>query len=129
MGASRLFGQAPRGLYRAKAADGNPADPGLAIFPIVTQEPNGVFEFIGAGFFIAENGVFVTAAHVVEAVLDSSGNPTGPFGLFQFLPGGQYYVRPIHRATLHSLADLAVGVATPMHHKTTGKPMPNKVLK
>jgi hypothetical protein len=50
------------------------------------------------------------------------------FGLCQFLPGGQYHLRLIHRATRHLVADVAVGVAMPMHHKNSGTPMPNKVL-
>jgi hypothetical protein len=123
-----LLGKAPHGRYRAQTADGANAELGHAIFPIVTQEPSGVFVPIGTGFFIAENGVFVTAAHVVEAVLEKNGNATGPFGLFQFLPDGHYYVRQIHRATRHLVADVAVGVAMPMHHNETGKPMPNKIL-
>ena len=123
-----LAGQAPANRYRANAGDGNDADLGHAIFPIVSQRVDGTFIAIGTGFFVAENGVFITAAHVVTAVLDDHGNVTGPFGLFQFLSGGQYYVRPIHRATRHLVADVAVGVAVPMHHKATGAPMPNKVL-
>jgi hypothetical protein len=123
-----IAGQAPAGRYRARAGDGKHADLGHAIFPIVTQREDGIFEPIGTGFFVAENGIFLTAAHVVTAVLDNDGNVTGPFGLFQFLPGGQYYVRPIHRATRHLVADVAVGVAVPMHHNTTGAPMPNQLL-
>jgi len=92
------------------------------------QQNDGLFVAIGTGFFIAENGVFVTAAHVVQEVLDEHGNATGPLGLFQFLPDNQFYVRPIHRVTRHPVADVAIGVATPMHHKTTGAPMPNKLL-
>jgi len=123
-----LTGQAPAGRYKARAGDGKDADLGHAIFPIVTQRHDGTFMAIGTGFFVAEHGVFVTAAHVVTAVLDEHGNVIGPFGLFQFLPGEQYYVRRIHRATRHLVADVAVGVAMPMHHKVTGAPMPNKVL-
>lgn len=124
-----LPGEAPPGRYSAKTGDGKDADLGHAIFPIVTQQEDGTFIAIGTGFFVAKNGVFITAAHVVTSVLDEHGNVTGPFGLFQFLPGGQYYVRRIHRVTRHLVADVAVGVAMPMHHKTTGAPMPNKILR
>lgn len=123
-----LTGQATPGRYKAKSGDGEDADLGHAVFPIVSQRADGTFVSIGTGFFVAENGVFVTAAHVVTAVLDNDGNASGPFGLFQFLPSGQYQVRPIHRAIRHLVADVAIGVATPMHHKATGAPMPNKVM-
>jgi hypothetical protein len=123
------FGAAPRGRYRAKTDDGNDANPNEAIFPIVSQEPDGTFVAIGTGFFVAEHGIFVTAAHVVAAVLDDRGEVKAPFGMFQFGPNKSYHMRPIHRATRHSVADIAVGVATPMHHKTDGTPLTNKVLK
>lgn len=123
-----LYGQAPRGRYSARTGDGQKADLGHAIFPIVTQQQDGLFVAIGTGFFVSENGVFITAAHVVEAVLDEKGNAAGPFGIFQFLPGGHYYVRPIHRTTRHLVSDVAVGVAVPMSHNITGAPMPNKLL-
>jgi len=124
----QLPGQAPPGRYTAKTGDGKDAELGHAIFPIVTQQDDGTFIAIGTGFFVAKNGVFVTAAHVVTSILDEHGDVTGPFGLFQFLPGGQCCVRRIHRGTRHLVADVAVGVAMPMHHKTTGAPMPNKIL-
>ena len=123
-----FYGQAPSGLYSAQLGDETQADLSQAIFPIVTQRQDGLFVPIGTGFFVAENGIFVTAAHVVKAVLDEQDNATGPFGIFQFLPGNHFSVRPIHRATRHLVADVAVGVATPMHHNTTGMPMPNKIL-
>lgn len=123
-----FIGEAPPGRYSAHAGDGTKADPAHAIFPIVTQQNDGLFVAIGTGFFVAENGIFITAAHVIDTVLDESGNPAGPFGIIQFLPGDNYYVRPIHRTTKHRVADVAVGVATPMHHKVTGAPMPNKIL-
>lgn len=119
-----LHGQAPRDHYSAQTQ----VDLNQAIFPIVTQRPDGLFVAIGTGFFVAENGIFVTAAHVVTAILDGQGNVTGPFGIFQFLPDNHVSLRPIHRATRHRVADVAVGVATPMHHNTTGAPIPNKIL-
>lgn len=123
-----LPGQAQPNRFRARTGDGMDADPGHAIFPIVTQRADHTFVPIGTGFFVAENGVFLTAAHVITAILDERRKPKGPFGLFQFLPGGTYYIRPIHRAARHVVADIGIGVAQPMHHKTTRAPMPNKVL-
>lgn len=123
------LGAAPAGKYRARADDGTDVSPNQAVFPIVSQESDGTFVAIGTGFFVAENGIFVTAAHVVSAVLNEHGKATAPFGMFQFAPNNTYRVRPIHRATRHLVADLAVGVASPMHHKVDGTPLPNKVLK
>jgi hypothetical protein len=125
---SKLLGEAPKGAYQFHTDDGALGDPSEAVFPILSQDAKGIFSLIGTGFFIAENGIFVTAAHVISAVLDEHDNPTGPLGLFQFSPGGKYYPRPIHCATRHPVADVAVGVAWPMHHNQTGHPLPNKLL-
>ena len=127
-GRTPLYGQAPPDSYLALTGDGIRTDPGNAIFPIVTQRHDGVFVPIGTGFFVAENGIFVTAAHVVSSVLNERGEATGPFGIFQFAPDDRYALRPILRATRHLLADLAVGVAAPMQHNTTGAPLQNRIL-
>jgi hypothetical protein len=98
------------------------------IFPIVTQEPSGLFRLIGTGFFITENGLFVSAKHVLLAVLDTRQRQVAPIGLFQFLPNNAYVLRPILRCTSHEVADVAVGVAAPIHHNQTGGLFRNKVL-
>lgn len=119
---------AAAGRYQVQAGDGRLASPDEAIFPIVSQRADGTFIAIGTGFFIAEHGIFATASHVVQEVLDGQGKSTGPFGLFQFSPGNMYVVRPILRATRHTVADVAVGVAAPMHNTKTGEPLRNKIL-
>lgn len=99
-----------------------------AVFLIVKQEPDGQFQLIGTGFFIAENGVFATAKHVLMDVLDGDERQTHPIGLIQFLPGNQYILRPIDRCTSNTIADVSVGVAKPARHNITGEPLPNKIV-
>ena len=109
-------------------AYGRPASPNDAIFPIVSQEQDGTFIAIGTGFFIAQNGIFVTAAHVIAEVLDSNGAAKAPFGIFHLLPSHQYILRPIISTTRHLQYDVAVGVVAPALHNTTREALPNKVL-
>src|ERR1019366_6247805 len=123
-----LPGEAPLGTYKVSTGDGKPVSAHEAIFPLVSRDNDGMFSLIGTGFFIAENGVFATAAHVVAGSLYARGNPKSPLGLFQFLPGNQYLYRPVHRAVLHTRADVAVGVAWPARHNETGASPPNKLL-
>lgn len=124
-----LLGEAPKGLYRAQAGDGVVVEPNEVVFPILSQEPSKDLHLVGTGFFIAENGIFVTAKHVVTSVFDSHGVPRQPLVILQFGAGNTYYQRPVHRCTHHPVADVAVGVAWPMHHNTTGEPLPNKLLR
>lgn len=123
-----LKGEAPRSQYIARTGQGVEIDPNEAIFPLVSQLPDGTFRLIGTGFFIASNGIFLTAAHVVEDVLDPSGEAIAPLGLFQFLPGETYKVRPVHMATRHGRSDVAVGVTAPMVHSATGAPFANRCV-
>lgn len=124
----KLLGEAPKQLYRAYTGEGAVVEPDEVIFPILRQEPSGDLYLVGTGFFIAENGIFVTAKHVVTSVFDHRGVPTQPLGILQFGPSDTYYQRPVHRCTRHPIADVAVGVAWPMRHKTTGRPLPNKLF-
>lgn len=99
-----------------------------AVFPIVKLESEGQFRLIGTGFFIAENGVFATAKHVLMDVFDEGDRQTHPISFIQFLPDNRYILRPVLRCTSNTIADVSVGVAAPGHHNTTGAPLPNKIV-
>lgn len=126
---TRLAGMAPDGLYMAHTVDGKETSPGEAVFPIVSQEPDGTFVALGSGFFIAEQGVFMTAAHVMREVIGDDLKATAPVGLFQFAPArGEYVIRPIFIATCHTVADVAVGIARQMTHAQTGEQLGNRLV-
>jgi Trypsin-like peptidase domain len=120
-----LPGEAAPGRYGIKTADGVPAEPGYAIFPIVRYE-EGKIHLIGTGFFITTGGIFVTAAHVLKDVLDAKGHQKYPIGILQFVPGNVFIQRPIVRSAFHPKADVTVGVAAPMQKGTD--PLVNPVL-
>ncbi len=124
----RILGEAPSGTFSTKKENGELANPGEAIFPILTQLPDKTFQLVGTGFFIGQEGLFVTAAHNILAVLDANGVPKLPVGIFQFLPGNQYLKRPIQLAVRHRVADIAVGIAGAAIHSQTGKTAPNLKL-
>jgi len=123
-----LGGEAAPGAYDLRTADGVPANPGLAIFPIVRYDSETRVRLLGTGFFITTTGLFVTAAHVLRAVFDRKGRQRFAIGMIHFLPDNIYYLRPILRAALHPRADVAVGVAAPMARNTDGEPLKNPIL-
>lgn len=124
-----LLGEAPNGLYHAQTGDGVVVKANEVVFPILRQEPSKDLHLVGTGFFIAENGIFVTAKHVVTSVFDAHDVPRQPLVILQLGPDNTYYQRPVHRATHHAVADVAVGIAWPMRHNTTGLALPNKLLR
>ena len=109
--------------------NGIPAKGNDAIFPIM-KVVEGKWHPIGTGFFIATNGIFLTAWHVLQDALDENGrmNCDG-IAAFHMLPDSIYIIRPILRSCHHVRSDLAVGAMAKATHNTTGKLLANKVMK
>lgn len=123
---TELPGEADPGAYGLTTGDGAPIQPNCGIFPIVRYDKENRIHLLGTGFFITMNGLFVTAKHVLKDPLDPQGNQLYPISIIQFLPEGGFLQRPIPRCTFHKRADIAVGVAAPMHRN--GNPLTNHVL-
>ncbi len=116
----RHIGELPPSATRAQTGVGDPTTMHETVFPIVSQKPDGTLVPIGTGFFIGQNGLFVTAAHVVRDVLDDRKQATAPFGLLHIYSDQSYVIRPITRATYHETADVAVGFAAPVVSEAKG---------
>ncbi len=113
--------------FVARTRDGNTTNPGEAVFPIVKQVGEN-FESVGTAFFISTEGVFVTAWHVLQDVLDADGRQTRPIGAVQFLPNNEYLVRSVIRCAPHAHSDLAIGVLARAQENETAESLKNKIL-
>ena len=122
-----LKGIAKDGLYGVNDGNGQKADINNSVFPLIKYYNQSDAKLVGTGFFISNNGLFVTAKHVLMDVFDSKGKQKNPMLLIQF-QDGVYYKRPVLRCTSHNTADISVGVAAPMKNNKTGKPLMNKML-
>lgn len=120
--AETRVGSVPKELFHVYGQHGKILDPSSAIFPIL-RNPQGVApEVIGTGFYIAHQGLFATARHVLEECLDAQGKPTIPLTLIHRFPERNEVVfRPVVRACLHNGSDIAVGVAAPMRNDASGE--------
>lgn len=121
-----LPGEAPPGAYGVKDQRGELTDPRHGIFPIVRYDDEGHLHLLGTGFFITENGIFITARHVLQDPFDEAGREKYPIGLIQFPIEGGFVHRPILRCAEHPIADLAVGIAAQMEHD--GIPLKSTVV-
>jgi len=124
-----LPGEAAPDRFSFISGAGDTSDGGRAVFPIVRSSDDGSIDLLGTGFFIANNGIFATARHVLDAPFDRhTGKQLFPVALIHFHEEGRYMMRPILRYAPHGSADVAVGVAAPMTRDSDGAPLLNKIL-
>ncbi|WP_150912541.1 S1 family peptidase [Marinobacter halotolerans] len=122
------IGVAPEGKYVAASGDGDRADLGSAVVPIFKQVDDGSLQIIGTGFFICKNGIFVTAAHVLNEAIDDNGNQKCAIVIFQFTENNSYQIRNLMRGVIKDNSDVGVGVCREMKHNKTGELLTNAVL-
>lgn len=125
---SAKIGEADQSKFRSYNGDGNPTELSRAIFAILKQNPDTKWDLIGTGFFVTNNGIFITAKHVLLDVLDEDGNQLYPIAIFQFLPDNTYLIRKVIRCTVNDNADVGVGICAEMKNNKTGELLRNKVL-
>ncbi|EGQ7967254.1 trypsin-like peptidase domain-containing protein, partial [Vibrio vulnificus] len=91
------------------------------IFPIFRLDKSNRYFLVGTGFYIAGDGIFVTAKHVVEEVVDN-GDELKVF----HMEGENWVMRKMAFYTPHPEADIAVGVLERLMFKTSGTYLENK---
>ena len=123
-----MRGEEDQSLFTVKSSNGDSVDPKEAIFPILKHEEDGSVKFLGTGFFVTRLGIFVSAKHVFEDVLDVKGNVKGGLSIIQFDESFKFYFRPVRAFVVHDNADVGVGICASMAHRITGEPLFNKVL-
>ncbi len=86
-----------------------------SIFPIIHKNNQGLFEFLGTGFFIGPEGEFITAKHVL--LNDKNKNiPYSPCFIVQSI-GESRFLRNIEFIFPHEKADLLIGKLHNSIHK------------
>jgi hypothetical protein len=95
-------------------------------FPLLTHDDQGIWSLVGTGFYISEDGLFVTARHVMEHVL-RDGRQVAPLVILHAWSSSGLFVtsailfRPISQCWLSDQADLALGVAATATNNQTGE--------
>jgi hypothetical protein len=114
----RLGGEAdPRSWFFNRVGEEGPLpNPTGHTFPLISHDLAGRCRVVGTGFYVNDEGMFVTARHVVEEVMRGDvqvaplvalhlHSPTGLFGPSECI------VRPIVQCWLGDPADVALGYA------------------
>lgn len=92
--------------------DGRIGDPQSAVTPILVQVEPGLLRVVGTGFYVTRYGLFLTAKHVVEEVIDQDrlGRPTFAWN---WTSDGRLFLRPVVTCAFlqgapRDVADIAV---------------------
>ena len=102
----------PAEQRRAMRLDGQEVDPRDGVVPILKQISRGRFQIIGTGFYITRYGLFLTARHVLDSLLNEEHNQiTYPSYVIHMGADQTVHLRPTLRISLFTQADLAVGHA------------------
>jgi hypothetical protein len=112
--------------FRRQGEDGPLPNPVGHTFPLISHREDGTWRIVGTGFYITDNGLFVTARHVIDEVCADGRqiaplfivHPQSEAGLFG--PTG-WLLRPIMQCWTDGVADIVLGAAATATNNVTGE--------
>lgn len=113
--------------YKAHRKDGIPILPGEAIIPIVKELEEGKLQVIGTGFYITRYGLFVTAKHVFEKIIDTKEGREQRWFVPHLGAEDKIYLRRIKGISYSLSCDIAVGQADNYCDKYPNNPLMNLI--
>ena len=122
---NKQFGSASRKDYFTADASGILRNPLVVVFPLA-KSVNNCPEIIGTGFFVTKFGVFITAKHVLEEVLDSDMQPTAQLFALQCVQDGIIRRRVIG-GSINNESDIGIGICQNLDN-SDGEPLTSPIL-
>ena len=113
--------------HRAVNGDGDPVQPWKVPVALLKQTELGRLIVIGTGFYITRYGLFLTARHVLDELVEWRSVPpeVGIGFVCHFAGNGKIHLRRIKRVSLHTAVDVAVGQADNFVEKYRHDPLRN----
>lgn len=117
----------PKNMNEPKAVDGNknPIDPKYGVFPILKEVLYGKLSVVGTGFYLTRYGMFITAKHVIDNLVDWKKKKIGVGFACHYPNETEVHLRRIIFATLLDNFDLAICQADNYMEKVPEKPLMN----
>ena len=109
------------------AIDGNknPIDPKYGVFPIMKEISKGNLSIIGTGFYLTRYGLFITAKHVMDELVDWKKKSIGVSFVCHCPNETEIIMRRILSASLLDSYDLAICQADNYMEKVPERPLIN----
>ena len=101
----------PHTARQARDGNLNPVDPGEGSIPILLEREPGKLMVVGTGFYTSRFGLFLSANHVLETLLNESRTGLGVGYVCHQGAGDVVHLRRIRRVSFGQPQDLAVGQA------------------
>lgn len=108
-----------------KRADGAPLEPDSGILPVCKQLSPGRVAVVGTGFYITRYGLFATAKHVLEALVNWHTRTVDYGFVLHYEPPALMRLRNITSATFSTNTDVAIGQAENRFRGSDGTVPPN----
>jgi hypothetical protein len=114
-------------MAEPKAFDGNknPIDPKYGVFPILKEVSHGKLSVVGTGFYLTRYGMFITAKHVIDVLVDWGKKKIGVGFVCHCANETEVHLRRIKFATLLDNFDLAICQADNYMENFPEKPLMN----
>lgn len=110
---------------RAVRGDGKDIDPRSGVVPIAKELSPGRLAIVGTGFYLTRYGLFGTAAHVLECLLDSNGEYRVPAYVIHNADENTVHLRRILQITKQERSDIAIGHAQNFSDRFPDDPLLN----
>ena len=110
--------------HLAKRGDGRLISATTGVFPILTELEKGQLQVIGTGFYITRYGLFLTARHVFDHIIEADAPSSQSLRIFHDT-GETVHIRRVTRISYSNYADIALGEADNFLSKAPNNPLAN----
>ena len=111
--------------HKALLSDGTEIAPTLGVVPILRELEVGKLQVIGTGFYITAYGLFLSARHVFDHIIEAD-DPSGQtLRIFHFNGEGRIHIRHVTEIVIADQADIALGQADNFLAKYPDDPLLN----
>jgi hypothetical protein len=109
----------------ARTGDARSIEPGAGIVPILKELPGKRLKVIGAGLYVTRYGLFVTARHVLEELVNWGAMTLGIVYVLHLSGDAAVHLRRVRSVGLLNSADIAIGQADNYLEKFPENPLSN----